>query len=97
VNLRDQIRRTRRNATQEVIWAAQAAPTEVSVHEAAADPHPGYVQESLLNELVDDRVAALLVAGANVTLTYNDGANTLTIASSGGGGGGGNGYMPGGW
>jgi hypothetical protein len=37
------------------------------------------------------------VAGANVTLTYNDGANTLTIASSGGGGGGGNGYMPGGW
>lgn len=38
-------------------------------------------------EAVDDRVAALLVAGANVTLTYNDVANTLTIAASGGGGG----------
>lgn len=30
-------------------------------------------------ELVDDRVAALLVAGNNIDLTYNDGANTLTI------------------
>lgn len=30
-------------------------------------------------EAVDDRVAALLVAGENITLTYNDGANTLTI------------------
>jgi uncharacterized ParB-like nuclease family protein len=39
-------------------------------------------------EAVDDRVATLLVAGANVTLTYNDAANTLTIASTGGGGGG---------
>lgn len=42
-----------------------------------------------LSETIDDRVAALLVAGANITLTYNDVANTLTIASSGGGGGGG--------
>jgi hypothetical protein len=39
------------------------------------------------SEAVDDRVASLLVAGANITLTYNDVANTLTIASSGGGGG----------
>jgi hypothetical protein len=38
-------------------------------------------------ESIDDRVAALLVAGANVNLTYNDVANTLTIASTGGGGG----------
>jgi len=30
-------------------------------------------------EAVDDRVAALLIAGANVTLTYDDIANTLTI------------------
>jgi hypothetical protein len=37
-------------------------------------------------EAVDDRVAALLVQGANTTLTYNDAANTLTIASTGGGG-----------
>lgn len=39
------------------------------------------------DERVDDRVNALLVAGSNITLTYDDGANTLTIAASGGGGG----------
>jgi hypothetical protein len=32
------------------------------------------------NERVDDRVAALIVAGTNVGLTYDDTANTLTIA-----------------
>lgn len=47
---------------------------------------------SNFDEAVDDRAAALFVAGANITLTYNDGANTLTIASTGGGGGGG--YPP---
>jgi hypothetical protein len=35
-----------------------------------------------LAELVDDRVDGLLVAGSNVTLTYDDGAGTLTIAAS---------------
>lgn len=40
------------------------------------------------SEAVDDRVAALLVAGTNITLTYNDGANTLTIDASSGGGSG---------
>lgn len=40
------------------------------------------------SEAVDDRVSSLLVAGSNVTLTYDDAANTMTIASSGGGGGG---------
>lgn len=40
----------------------------------------------LLTEEVDDRVAALLTAGSNVTLTYDDVAGTLTIAASGGGG-----------
>lgn len=34
---------------------------------------------SELNELVDDRVNGLLVAGTGVALSYNDGANTLTI------------------
>ncbi len=38
------------------------------------------------SEAVDDRVSALLVAGSNITLTYNDGAGTLTVAASGGGG-----------
>lgn len=40
------------------------------------------------SEAVDDRVSALLVAGTNMTLTYNDAANTLTLDASGGGGGG---------
>ncbi len=40
------------------------------------------------DERVDDRVNSLLVAGSNITLTYNDVANTLTIASTGGSGGG---------
>lgn len=40
-------------------------------------------------EASQDATAALLVAGANITLTYNDPANTLTITATGGGGGGG--------
>lgn len=48
---------------------------------------------SNFSEATDDRVAALLVAGTNITLTYNDGANTLTIDSAGGGGGGGSGTV----
>lgn len=39
-----------------------------------------------LNEVIDDRVAALLTAGTNITLTYNDVANTLTIDATGGSG-----------
>jgi hypothetical protein len=39
-------------------------------------------------EAVDDRVAALLQAGANITLNYNDPGNALAIAAAGGGGGG---------
>lgn len=37
-------------------------------------------------EAVDDRVSSLLVAGTNITLTYNDGAGTLTIDAAGGSG-----------
>lgn len=36
-------------------------------------------------EAVDNEVATLLVAGTNITITYNDAANTLTIASTAGG------------
>lgn len=50
------------------------------------DALAGKVDASSLNESIDDRVAALLVAGTGVTLTYDDGAGTLTIAVSGGGG-----------
>lgn len=35
------------------------------------------------NERVDDRVASLLVAGSNISLSYNDPANTLTISATG--------------
>ena len=34
------------------------------------------------NERVDDRVNALLQAGSNITLTYDDASNTLTIAAT---------------
>lgn len=67
---------------------------------AALDGTVGFLKQTALNtftpttltasdvsnfsEAVDDRVAALLVAGSNITLTYDDVANTLTIAASGG-------------
>lgn len=35
------------------------------------------------DERVDDRVSALLVAGSNITITYDDPGNTLTIATTG--------------
>jgi hypothetical protein len=38
-------------------------------------------------EAVDDRVAALLVQGGIVTVTYDDVGNILTIAATGGGSG----------
>jgi Protein of unknown function (DUF2793) len=38
------------------------------------------------SESVDDRVAALLVAGTNVSLNYDDAANTLTVNATAGGG-----------
>lgn len=38
-------------------------------------------------EYLQDQVAAMLVAGTNVTLSYNDAAGTLTINATGGGGG----------
>ncbi|MDH4566191.1 hypothetical protein E8E95_05820 [Pseudomonas sp. BN414] len=39
-----------------------------------------------LTEAVQDIVGGFLVQGSNITLTYNDAANTLTIAAAGGGG-----------
>jgi hypothetical protein len=37
---------------------------------------------TVTNEAIDDRVAALLQAGPNISLNYNDAANTLTISAS---------------
>jgi hypothetical protein len=47
-----------------------------------------YALLSALSETIDDRVATLLVAGSNITIAYNDVANTLTIASTASGAGG---------
>lgn len=52
------------------------------------------VSSSGLSELIDDRISSLLVAGANILLTYDDTANTLTVASTGGSN---NSYYPSGW
>jgi hypothetical protein len=38
------------------------------------------------SEAVDDRAAALVVGGTDITVTYDDGAGTLTIDSTAGGG-----------
>lgn len=35
-----------------------------------------------IDEIIDDRVASLLVAGTGITLSYNDAGNLLTISSS---------------
>jgi hypothetical protein len=61
-------------------------------HLGEANPHPQYLTQAegdgryplstALSELIDDRVAALLVAGENITLSYNDATGQLTIAST---------------
>lgn len=62
-------------AEQSALIAAKADASHVHASTSVTD----------FAEAVDDRINALLVAGANVTLTYNDATNTLTIASTGGG------------
>lgn len=68
------------------VWTIDAAKT-------AADRdrlnHTGTQTASTISdfsEAVDDRVSALLVAGSNVTLTYNDAGNSLTVAAAVGSG-----------
>ncbi len=51
---------------------------------AASHPHVA-ADVTDFAESVDDRVAALLVAGTNITLTYADGPNTLTVDAAAGG------------
>jgi hypothetical protein len=47
------------------------------------------LSKAALAELIRDTIAAALTEVANITITPNDGSDTITIASSGGGGGGG--------
>ena len=48
----------------------------------------GKLDTSAAPELIRDTMGTALVAGTNVTITPNDGADTITISASGGGGGG---------
>jgi len=70
-----------------------AANTALHFHDAdrARANHTGSQAAATISdfsEAVDDRVGSLLVAGTNITLTYNDGANTLTIDATPPGGSG---------
>ena len=69
-----------------VATGATANATDAALRDRAT--HTGTQVAATISdfsEAVDDRVAALLIAGAGVTLTYNDAANTITVAASGGG------------
>lgn len=64
-------------------------PTTAAAMKARAN-HTGTQTASTISdfaEALDDRVAALIVAGTNMTKTYDDVANTLTLSSTGGGAG----------
>jgi len=63
--------------------------THAATHAAAgSDPVTlTSAQISDLTETVQDIVGAFLVAGTNVTVTYNDTANTFTLNATAGGGG----------
>ena len=61
-------------------------PTVVQIGAAPASHTHTAAQITDFAEAVDDRAAALIKAGANVSVTYDDAANTLTIAAAGGGG-----------
>lgn len=66
--------------------AATANATNAELRDRAT--HTGTQSSSTITdftEAVQDAVAALLAAGTNVSLDYDDDANTLTVAASGGG------------
>jgi hypothetical protein len=65
-----------------------AAPVE-HTHAYADITDPPTIPAAYTDEQARDAVASALVAGANVTITPDDNANTITIAATGGGGEGG--------
>lgn len=75
-------------AGRSTLGLGTAATQNTSAFAAASHTHSP-TDVTGLNEAIDDRVASLLVAGNNVTLFYDDTANTLTINSTGSGSGGG--------
>lgn len=76
-------------------WSELLTPTDtvlsVNGQTGAVTLNTSHISESgnlyFTNERVDDRVAALLVAGDNVTIDYDDVANTITISAEATGGG----------
>jgi hypothetical protein len=65
--------------------SATANSTDASLRDRST--HTGTQTSSVISdftEAVQDAVAALLGAGSNVTVSYNDTANTLTVSASGG-------------
>ncbi len=69
-----------------IATGATANATDAALRDRST--HTGTQTASTISdfsEAVDDRVGALLVAGTNITLNYNDASNTLTINASGGG------------
>lgn len=61
------------------------APTEEQVQEAVDDYLTANPVTPTTPEEIQDVVASFVVGGSNVTVTYNDVLNTLTISSTGGG------------
>ena len=68
------------STTQVPVIAVNAQGQATSVSNVSISIPSSAVSD--FNESVDDRVAALVVAGTGITATYNDPANTLTIAST---------------
>ena len=69
-----------------IATGATANATDAALRDRST--HTGTQTASTISdfsEAVDDRVGALLVAGTNITLNYDDAANSLTINASGGG------------
>lgn len=64
----------------------QNALVELDTEKAAVGHTHTAANVTDFSEAVDDRVGSLLVAGTNVTLNYNDAANSLTINSTASGG-----------
>ena len=67
------------NATGDV----RSVNTKTGYVSLTTDDIPEGAPKYFTEERVDDRVAALLQAGTNVTLTYDDNLNRLTISSTG--------------
>ena len=67
--------------------SATKVPTQQSVKayvdvQTTDETGEGSTNLYFTNERVDDRVNALIIGGTNVTATYDDGANTLTISAA---------------